>query len=125
MPSIPSLLLVDDDPVMRKFLARILGDDYDVTTAETGREALDQLEALNPDLMVLDLWLPDLDGHEVLRTIRDDDAWKELPILVLSGRERSEERVRSLRLGANDHLVKPFNPEELKVRLDVLRNQTS
>lgn len=125
MSSVPSLLLVDDDPVMRMFLERILGDDYDVTTAETGQEALDTLSSFDPDLMVLDLWLPDMDGHEVLRTVRSDDAWKELPILVLSGRERSEERVRSLRLGANDHLVKPFNPEELKARLNVLRDQVT
>lgn len=119
--SIPSLLLVDDDPVMRKFLKRILSDDYEVASAESGTEALNKLPAFDPDLMVLDLWLPDMDGHAVLKKIRSTDAWKNLPILVLSGRERSEERVRSLRLGADDHLVKPFNPEELKARLDVLR----
>ena len=113
-----SLLLVEDDPTMRLFLTRLLQNAYAVTSVETGQAALDWCadEGL-PDLLVLDLGLPDRPGHDVLAALRDAHGLDGMGVLVLSGDESSEASVQSLALGADDHLDAPFNPEELRLRL--------
>jgi two-component system KDP operon response regulator KdpE len=128
MPSsseLPSLLLVEDDPTMRMFLQRLLQEDYAVTDVASGQEALEAFAEAVPDVMVLDLGLPDRSGHEVLTTLGASYDLQETAILVLSGAESSDASVQSLRLGADDYLNKPFNPEELRVRLARLQERTA
>ena len=115
-----SLLLVDDDPVMQSFVSRLLAPDYDVAVVGEAEAAIERLRQHRPDTILLDLNLPETDGHALLERLQSSDDLEGIPVMVLSGRDGSDERVTSLRLGAQDHLNKPFNPEELQERLSLL-----
>ncbi len=119
-PPSASLLFVDDDPVMQSFVSHLLAPDYDVAVAGKAGAALERLRRHRPDAIVLDLDLPDTDGHALLKRLQSNADLEGIPVMVLSGRDGSDERVTSLRLGAQDHLNKPFNPEELRERLSLL-----
>jgi DNA-binding response OmpR family regulator len=115
------VLIIDDEPVMLKLLEQILKSKYVVDTQENGKDALEWLYSGNiPDLIVADLKMPELDGFEFIRLIRESGYFADLPLIVLSGEESSSERIRCLKLGANDYLIKPFNPEELSLRIENL-----
>ena len=107
----PLILLIEDEPQMRRFLRTALGaNDYRLVEAETAKEGLAQAASRNPDVILLDLGLPDRDGLEVARELRE---WSATPIIVLSARGREEDKVKALDLGADDYLTKPFGVEEL------------
>jgi len=109
------VLVVDDDAALLRALAiNLRARGYDVSVAATGREALDTLARAHPDVVVLDLGLPDLDGLDVLRGIR---GWNEVPVVVLSARTTSDEKVDALDAGADDYVTKPFEMNELLARL--------
>jgi len=109
------ILIVDDEKSIRRFLgAGLTGQGYIVSAAETGEEAIDKTAELRPDLIVLDLGLPDMDGTEVIRRIRRLSA---VPIVVLSVRNDEQGKVRALDLGADDYVTKPFGMEELTERI--------
>jgi two-component system, OmpR family, response regulator MprA len=113
------ILVVDDDPKITSFLRRALVlDGYEVTVANGGPEALRLLAEQAPDLMILDLMMPEVDGLEVCRRVRA--AGDELPILILTARDAVSDRVKGLDTGADDYLVKPFAMEELLARVRVL-----
>ena len=113
----PLILLIEDEPQMRRFLRTALGaNDYRLVEAETAKEGLAQAAARNPDVILLDLGLPDRDGLEVARELRE---WSPTPIIVLSARGREEDKVRALDLGADDYLTKPFGVDELLARIRV------
>jgi two-component system KDP operon response regulator KdpE len=102
---------------MRRFLRTALGsNDYRLVEAETAKEGLAQAAARNPDVILLDLGLPDRDGLEVARELRE---WSATPIIVLSARGREEDKVKALDLGADDYLTKPFGVDELLARIRV------
>jgi two-component system KDP operon response regulator KdpE len=108
-------LVVDDDVALARALAiNLRARGYDVTVASTGREALDVVARVHPEVVVLDLGLPDLDGLEVLRGIR---GWNDVPVVVLSARTTSDEKVDALDAGADDYITKPFEMNELMARL--------
>lgn len=110
------ILVVDDEPQMRRVLTRTLGaNGFDVRTAATGGEALAALR-WHPDLILLDLMLPDLDGLDVAKRIRDQGG---VPILILSARGEERQKVAALDLGADDYITKPFGAEELLARIRV------
>jgi two-component system KDP operon response regulator KdpE len=112
------VLVVDDETPIRRYLRVVLGaQGYAVFEASGGREALEAAAAQRPDLIILDLGLPDLDGVEVARRLRE---WSQTPILVLSVRESEEDKIAALDAGADDYLVKPFGTGELLARLRVL-----
>ena len=112
------ILVVDDEIEIRRALSRALtARDYAVETAADGEEALAQAEMFRPELVVLDLNLPKLDGLEVCRRIRE---WSAVPILVLSVREDESDKVAALDLGADDYLSKPFGIDELLARVRAL-----
>ena len=116
-PDLPLVLLVDDEPQIRRFLrAALPAQGYRLIEAATGAEALSQAATRVPDVILLDLGLPDLDGVEVARRLRE---WTHTPILVLSARDREAEKVAALDAGADDYLTKPFGLEELLARLRV------
>jgi two-component system KDP operon response regulator KdpE len=109
------ILLVDDDPTLRQTLAiGLRTEGHEVLLAADGRTALQAATEDQPDLMVLDLGLPDLSGVEVLRELR---AWSRLPVVVLSARDGSQDKVEALDLGADDYVTKPFGTEELLARI--------
>jgi two-component system KDP operon response regulator KdpE len=109
------VLVVDDDPQIRRALQiNLRARDYQVDTAATGREALAAAAGHPPDLVILDLGLPDLDGVEVIHGLR---GWSDVPIIVLSGRIDSTDKVSALDAGADDYVTKPFGMEELLARM--------
>jgi two-component system KDP operon response regulator KdpE len=113
----PLVLLIEDEPQMRRFLRTALGaNDSRLVEATTAKEGLAQAAARNPDVILLDLGLPDRDGLEVARELR---GWSGTPIIVLSARGREEDKVKALDLGADDYLTKPFGVEELLARIRV------
>jgi len=114
-----TVLVVDDDEKLIQMLRRTLAyEGYHVVLALDGRAALDQVKAERPDAVVLDWMLPELDGPEVARRLRE--AGDTVPILMLTARDAIEDRVSGLDSGTDDYLVKPFAPEELKARLRAL-----
>ena len=117
------VLVVDDEPqILRVLRINLVARQYDVVTAGSGSEALNAAKVDHPDLVVLDLGLPDLDGVEVINRLR---AWTRVPIIVLSGRMDSRDKVRALDAGADDYVTKPFSVDELLARIRVVtRRQT-
>ena len=110
------LLLVDDEDNLRSMLdAALRHNGFEVHTAATGRDAIDAAHELRPDLIVLDVMLPDLDGFEVCRRLRTNGS--RTPVLFLTARDATEDKVRGLTLGGDDYLVKPFSLEELVARI--------
>ena len=113
------VLVVDDEPAVRSALDRALRfESYDVTLAADGREALDALAESSPDVIVLDVAMPQIDGIEVCRRLRA--AGDRTPVLMLTARDGIDDRVAGLDAGADDYLVKPFALKELKARLRAL-----
>lgn len=109
------ILLVDDEPRVREVVAAyLLRDGYRVQTAADGESALRQLTEFRPDLVVLDLMLPQVSGFDVLREIR---SMGDLPVILLTARAEEVDRVSGLELGADDYVVKPFSPRELVARV--------
>ena len=109
------VLVVDDEPqIVRALRVNLLARSYEVVTATTGRQALDAASREHPDLIILDLGLPDIDGVEVVRGLR---GWSAVPILILSGRLNTIEKIRALDAGADDYVTKPFNVDELVARV--------
>jgi two-component system, OmpR family, KDP operon response regulator KdpE len=116
------VLVVDDEPQIRRFLrVTLTSHGYSVVEAEGGAEALRLIAGSRPELVVLDLGLPDMDGVEVLRRIRE---WSNVPVIILSVRDAEREKVEALDLGADDYVTKPFNTGELLARMRAaLRHQ--
>jgi two-component system KDP operon response regulator KdpE len=109
------VLVVDDEPqILRALRINLRARDYDVHVAATGTEALEVAGRYPPDLVILDLGLPDLDGVEVIQGLR---GWTKAPIIVLSGRADSTDKVEALDAGADDYITKPFGVEELLARM--------
>jgi len=110
------LLVVDDEPAIRRFLRTSLtAQGYQIDEAADGSAALETLKRGSPDILVLDLGLPDIDGFEIIRRVRE--AGSTLPIIVLSSRTDEEGKVRALDLGADDYVTKPFGVDELLARI--------
>lgn len=110
-----SILLVEDEKNICDFISTSLSaQDYRISTAHTGKEALPIITSQCPDLILLDLGLPDMDGMEIIRQVR---TWSSVPIIVLSARTQEQEKVRALDLGADDYLTKPIGTSELLPRI--------
>jgi two-component system KDP operon response regulator KdpE len=111
-------LIVDDEPRIVRFVKTALSlAGYELLTAGTGNTALALFESDKPDLIILDLGLPDTDGLHVLREIR---GYSTVPIIILTARDDEKDKVRGLELGADDYLTKPFGTQELKARIDAV-----
>ena len=111
------ILVIDDEKQIRRMLKTALaGYGYDIAEAPSGQEGLSQTVIFHPDLIILDLGLPDLDGIEVIKRLRE---WTQTPIIVLSVREDEEDKIRALDAGADDYVTKPFSMGELLARLRV------
>jgi two-component system KDP operon response regulator KdpE len=114
---LPTLIVIEDDPQMRRFLRTSLGSQgFQVFEAETGRRGLIETGTRKPDVVILDLGLPDMDGVEVIKALRQ---WTALPIIILSARSTEQHKIEALDAGADDYLTKPFGIGELLARVRV------
>jgi len=115
------ILIVEDDPDIAELVARYLDKaGYATMRLSSGRDALDAVRATPPDLIVLDLMLPQMDGLEVCRALRAKDKTAAIPIIMLTARAEESERIVGLEMGADDYLAKPFSPNELVARVRAL-----
>jgi two-component system KDP operon response regulator KdpE len=113
----PLILVIEDEPQMRRFLrVSLTSNGYQVTETETAGEGLAQAAARNPDLILLDLGLPDQDGLTVTQRLRE---WASIPVIVISARGREEDKINALDAGADDYVTKPFGVGELLARIRV------
>lgn len=118
----PLILVVDDEaPILRLVRAKLQADGYGVITASNGREAVEVQEREQPDLIILDMMMPEMDGAEALRRIRQESN---VPIIFLTARASGADKVRSLDLGADDYVTKPFDPDELSARVAAILRRT-
>jgi two-component system KDP operon response regulator KdpE len=116
------VLVVDDEPqILRALRINLAAHGYEVETADTGATALRKAAGIKPDLIVLDLGLPDMDGREVIAGLR---GWSKAPILILSGRAASAEKIAALDAGADDYVTKPFDIGELLARVRAATRRT-
>lgn len=119
----PTVLIIEDDPLIRRFLRTGLGTHgFSVFEAETGQQGLVEAGVRKPDLIILDLGLPDMDGVEVIKTIRE---WSAIPIIILSARNTEPHKIEALDAGADDYLTKPFGLGELLARIRVALRHAS
>ena len=125
MGSLKHILVVDDEATVREVLRRYLErEGYRVTEAGDGYQALDEIDLEPPDLMILDLMLPGIDGLSITQQLRQQ-AGKQIPIIMLTAKGETSDRIRGLGMGADDYLAKPFSPRELVLRVNsVLRRST-
>ena len=115
------ILVVDDEITIRTLLEKFLSHTYEVRAVSNGQEGLDWLQTGNiPDLMIVDLEMPVLDGYDYVKNVRSSGYFKDIPIMMLSGVDSSSERVKCYKLGANDFMIKPFNPEELSLKIEIV-----
>jgi PAS domain S-box-containing protein len=112
------IILADDNADMRQYLARLLGDRYEVQAVADGRQALEATKRLRPALVLSDVMMPHLDGFGLLRAIREDPALASTPVILLSARAGEESRVEGLQADADDYLIKPFAARELLARVE-------
>ena len=116
------ILVVDDERPIRRFLRTAIGNQYAIFEAENGREALQSVTTSRPAIILLDLGLPDMDGIEVTRRLRE---WTRVPVIIVSVRDSEEDKIAALDAGADDYLTKPFSVNELLARIRVsLRHST-
>ena len=115
------ILAVDDDERILNFLrSKLKASGYEVLTAHNGLEALAQVQDQEPDLLVLDLMMPGMDGFQTLKELR---AFSGAPVIILSGRSGDADKIKGLGLGADDYLIKPFNPDELVARIAAVKRR--
>lgn len=117
------VLLVDDEERILNFLiTKLKSVGYDVLTAKNGKEALEQAQGQEPDMIVLDVLMPNMDGFETLKQLR---TFSSVPVIMLSAKGADADRIRGFALGADDYLPKPFNPDELVARIQAVRRRLS
>jgi len=115
------VLVVDDEQRILNFLSsKLRASGYEVLTASNGVEALGQAQAQEPDLVVLDVMMPKMDGFETLKELR---SFSSVPVIILSAKESNADKVKGLDLGADDYLAKPFSPDELISRIEAVRRR--
>jgi two-component system KDP operon response regulator KdpE len=115
------ILVIDDEARILSFLSsKLKASGYEVLTAGNGLEGLEQAQAQEPDLIVLDLIMPKMDGLEMLKQLRSFSA---VPVIILTAKSADADRIKGLQLGADDYLPKPFNPDELVARIEAIRRR--
>lgn len=115
------ILVADDEERILNFLrSKLKASGYEVITARNGSEALEQAQAQDPDLVVLDVLMPKMDGFETLKELR---KYSEVPVIILSARDADFDKIKGFMLGADDYLPKPFNPDELVARIEAVKRR--
>lgn len=118
---VKKVLVVDDSPTERHYMVDLLTKNgYQVITAESGEEGIAKAKAEHPDLVLMDVVMPGLNGYQATRTITRDEATKDIPVIVCTSKGQETDRIWGLRQGAHDYLVKPVNGEELLKKIAAL-----
>lgn len=118
---VKKILVVDDSPTERHVMVELLTKNgYQVVTAESGEEGVVKAKAEKPDLIIMDVVMPGLNGYQATRTITRDDDTKNIPVLMCTSKGQETDKIWGLRQGAQDYLVKPVNPEELLAKIAAL-----
>lgn len=121
-----TLLVIDDEPAIQLILEHYFSGEYEVVLTANGREAMDWLEQGNlVDAIVADYEMPRLNGLEFIRELREMPMHEHTPLLILSGTDETSKKIQCLRAGADDYIVKPFNPEELEIRIKKVAQRVS
>lgn len=121
MNTLKTVLIVEDEPMTRKMLQYILGKDYNVIARDSAKEALWCLKTNAAiDCILSDLYMPDIDGKEFVRQVRQHPEFSHIPIIMLSGAQESNVRIHCLEIGADDFITKPFNPKEVQVKIEAI-----
>lgn len=121
MNSPKSLLIIDDEPSTSKVLEHFLRKDFQVVTKSDGMEGMAWLEeGYKVDMIIADLNMPNLNGKEFVRVVRASNLYSDIPIIILSGTDESSERIQCLNLGADDFMLKPFNPMEVVAKVNAI-----
>jgi DNA-binding response OmpR family regulator len=124
--SAPVVLIVDDDPHIVELIAlSLIPDKYTIIKAYSGLEALDRISKESPDLIILDLMMPGIDGFEVCRKVKEHALTQAIPVIILTAKGELDDKLKGLRMGADDYLTKPFDPLELEARVDRMIRRTS
>ena len=112
------MLIIEDNNFMKILLGNLFSLHYNIHTVSNGHEALEWLYSGNmPNVIISDIVMPEMDGLEFLKNIRGSTFFNNIPLVMLSGVDKSSDRIKCLQLGANDYIIKPFNPEELTIRI--------
>lgn len=114
------ILIVEDVEMNRDLLVQLLEDNYELVEAKDGREGLEKIKSESPDLVLLDISLPEMDGYEVTRAVRADDAINHVPIIAVTAHAMAGDEDRALEAGCNDYLTKPIDEEELWAKVENL-----
>lgn len=118
---INKILVVDDSPTERHVLVELLTrKGYQVLTAESGEEGIEKAKSEQPDLVLMDVVMPGLNGYQATRTLTRDDATKHIPVIVCTSKGQETDKIWGRRQGAQDYMVKPINPEELLAKIAAL-----
>ncbi len=116
-----SMLIIEDNSFMKALLGNLFSLHFDVHSVSNGYEALEWLYDGNmPNVIISDIVMPEMDGFEFLKNIRGSTFFNNIPLVMLSGVDKSNDRIRCLQMGANDYVIKPFNPQELTIRVQNL-----
>lgn len=113
----PRILIVDDTPRNIQLLGNLLKEDYQINVANTGKKAIEMIKKIPPDLILLDVMMPEMDGFETCRILKMDQTYKDIPIIFLTARSQTEDIVKGFESGGVDYVTKPFNSLELKIRV--------
>ena len=122
MKNLPLVLVADDEPPIARLVAITLAADFRVVTASSGQQALQIAEEAKPDIVLLDVLMPDIDGIEVMRRLRE---WRAVPVILMTASASTADRTRGLDLGADDYVAKPFHPDELSARVRAVLRRAS
>ncbi|WP_258098134.1 hybrid sensor histidine kinase/response regulator transcription factor [Marinoscillum pacificum] len=122
VPSDTSILIVEDNRLLQAYLSDILGDHFELHVADDGQQALDLLKQIKPDLILTDVMMPVMDGWTMLENIQSDMALSKIPVIVLTAVAESSDKIKGLRLGVDDYIIKPFEVEELLIRISNVIN---
>ncbi|MBN2532203.1 MAG: response regulator [Spirochaetales bacterium] len=121
-----AILIIDDEPDLLGFLSEVLTSDYTVFTANNGREGISLLKREKPDLVITDIMMPEMDGYEFVREIQRDHDYLDIPVLILTAKSGTEEKLKGLSTGAIDYIYKPFTIDELKLKIkNIMQFQTA
>ena len=119
--SIKKILVIDDSPTERHVLVEILNKGgYDIITAESGEEGIEKARAAQPDLILMDVVMPGLNGYQATRTLTRDESTKHIPVIVCTSKGQETDKIWGLRQGAHDYMTKPINGDELLMKIAAL-----
>lgn len=108
------ILVIDDEPRLLKAITiRLKASDYEVITGQDGAEGLEKAKSLNPDLIVLDILMPKMDGYEVCRLLKFDEKYKSIPVIMLTAKAQDIDKAMGKKVGADDYITKPFETQDL------------